>query len=886
MVRTYGLVSVAAVGLSLFSTLPTPASADAPFNFDSAPGRLPKKVVPSGYQIAIVPDISARTFTGTESVSLRFRSATATIVFNTLNLTLSKVRVDGKAVKDVATDNDSQLTQVTLPNALAAGLHTLTLSYSGHIESRPQGLFAQPYTKSAGGEGLMLSTQMESTDARRMFPCWDEPAFRATFQLTATVPTEWSTVGNMPIAKRTVHGKLATTEFARTPRMPSYLVEFSAGDIHEVAADHGGVHFGIWAVRGRESEGAVALANAQQILADYNDYFGTPYPLPKLDSIAIPGGFSGAMENWGAITYTDQTLLVSSSSSIADRQNVYSTQAHEMAHQWNGDLVTMGWWDDLWLNESFASWRAAKETDLRNPSWKWWEQEDVSKERAMLADAQASSHPIQQHVTDELQAANAFDPVVTYNKGEAVLRMFEAYLGADTFRDGVRRYMKARAYGNATTVDLWNGLSAGSGKDVGAIAAGWTQQAGFPLVSVKATCDAAGNRSISLSQQRFLLQHTDGAESGSHSPRWKVPLQIRSAARAAPRSLLLTENAQTASAGTCKDPLSIDADATGFYRAQYDDATLATNTRNFGSLPDGDRIALLDDQWALVHSGDAPLQSYLALAAAMGGDLDTRAWEQITDALRTIEYDERGSKGHDAFAAYARSIVKPVADRLGWDAKSGETPDTQQLRRTLIGDLGTWGDPQIRAEAQRRFSRFVDDRSTISPDDQLMTLSIVGLYADEATFEQLHALAKQAKDDAERRRLYLALVSVRDTKLAKRAAKIALDPEIPAQSLQLRLEMVFGLRNEHPDLAWSVFSANAQMLFSSSGNLEPLFIAQYVPQYFWNSLPLDQLEDWIKAHSPAEMSSNIAKGMEGARFKVAEKQRLVPAADAWLAARP
>jgi aminopeptidase N len=408
-----------------------------------------------------VPDIEARTFTGTESVALRFRSATATIVFNTLNLTLHEVRVDGKPVKDVATDNDAQLTTVTAPSALAAGLHTLTVSYSGHIESQPQGLFVQPYTKSAGGEGLMLSTQMESTDARRMFPCWDEPALRATLQLTATVPTEWSTVGNMQ------------------------------------------------------------------------------------------------------------------------------------------------------------------------------------------------------------------------------------------------------------------------------------------------------------------------------------------------------------------------------------------NTRKFGSLPDGDRIALLDDQWALVHSGDASLQSYLALAGAMGSDLDTRAWEQIVDALGTIEYDERGSQGHEAFTVYARSIVKPVTDRLGWDAKPGETSNTQQLRGTLIADLGTWGDPQILAEARRRFSRFVGDRSAISPDDQVMILSIVGLYADEATFEQLHTLAKQAQDAAERRRFYMALATVRDATLAQQAAQIALEREIPAQAVVLRLEMVFALRNEHPDLAWSVLSANAQTLFSSLGHLEPLFMAQYVPRYRWNSLPLE-----------------------------------------------
>ena len=219
----------------------------------------------------------------------------------------------------------------------------------------------------------MLSTQMEATDARRMFPCWDEPSFRAYFSLTVTVPAAWATVGNMPIAHREVRGEAATVSFQRSPKMPSYLVVFAAGDLREVAASSGGTHFGIWAIAGHEAEGAVPLANAQQILADYNEYFAYPFPLPKLDSIGVPGGFSGAMENWGAITYNDQLLLVGSSSTMQDKQTVFSIQAHEMAHQWFGDLVTMGWWDDTWLNESFASWLAAKETAVRNPAWAWWE---------------------------------------------------------------------------------------------------------------------------------------------------------------------------------------------------------------------------------------------------------------------------------------------------------------------------------------------------------------------------------------------------------------------------------------------------------------------------------------------------------------------------------
>jgi len=858
------------------------ARAAEPFDFDKAPGRLPKNVVPVDYDIAVTPNTSAKTFTGSETVSLEFRQATDKVIFNTLNLTLKNVRLDGAPVKTVATDNKQQLTTVTLAAPAFVGAHKLTLSYSGVIETRPQGLFVQAYGPSGGNAGgVMLTTQMESTDARRMFPCWDEPAFRATFKLTATVPAGWATVGNMPIEKRAESGKLATTTFQRSPKMPSYLVEFSAGDLKEIGAQGGKVHFGVWAVSGREQEGRIALANAQQILADYDDYFGYPFPLPKLDSIAIPGGFSGAMENWGAITYTDQALLLSQASEIRDRQEVYSTQAHEMAHQWNGDLVTMGWWDDLWLNESFASWMAAKETDRRNPGWNWWEREDVDKERAMAADARVSSHAIQVHVTNELQAANAFDPTITYNKGQAVLRMLESYLGPDTFRDGVRRYMKAHAFSNATTTDLWNGLSAASGRNVGTIASGWTEQAGFPVVSVKSQCDASGGRTVALSQKRFYLREpTNTAAQGGH---WNVPLQVRVGAQGKPQSVLLTEDGQNIPAGSCQEPLSADAEAIGYYRVQYDAPTLATNTKQFGKLSDGDRIALLDDQWALVQAQSAPLASYLALAENMGGDLDARPWEQIINSLGTVEYDERGSPGHDAFAAYARALLKPVAQHLGWNPEPNETPDVQALRRQAIESLGVWGDRDVIAEARKRFATFVKDQSSISPDDQSMVLDVVGLYADPAAFEQLHGLAKAAKDQAEKSRLYVALSLARDPNLAKQVAHLALSSELPKQDIQLRAGMIGALREEHPRLGWNTFASNVDLLMSSAGSMAPLFEAQFVPSQFWDSLPLDQMEAWIRAHVPAEMNDYIQKGMESARFKYSQKKALVPAADAYVA---
>ncbi|MDE2081202.1 MAG: M1 family metallopeptidase [Burkholderiales bacterium] len=864
----------------LGAALPGPAAAAAPFNFDTAPGRLPKNVVPTDYTIAIVPNAQARTLTGTERITLDFRAATATIVFNTLNQRLSQVRLDGRAVQRVVTSDEQQLTTVTLPRPAAPGRHVLSFSYQGKIESGPVGLFAQPFVKADGTHDLMLSTQFEATDARRMFPCWDEPAFRATFQLSATVPADWDTVSNMPVATRQVQGPLATTTFQRTPRMPSYLVEFSAGKLGSISATSGGVKFSIWAPRGQEKYGAEALANAQQILADYNDYFGVPYPLPKLDSIAVPGGFQGAMENWGAITYNDQALLLTPASTLRDRQGVFSIQAHEMAHQWNGDLVTMGWWDDLWLNESFASWRAAKETALRHPDWAWWEAEDGSKEGAMAADARQTSHAIEQHVTNELEATSAFDPAITYSKGQAVLRMLEAYLGDDRFRDGIRLYMKARAYSNATSADLWAGLSQASGRDVGAIAAAWTEQPGFPLVHAAAQCDAQGARTLTLTQQRFLLRGRDAA-----GLRWQVPLRLRVGQEPQTRSVLLTTDGQSVPAGRCDQALSLNADAVGYYRVAYDAATLALDTQQFAHLPSGDRIALLDDQWAGVEAGQQPLASYLALAEAMGGDLNERSWSQVTEALGTIETALRGSPGHDAFTAYARTLLQPLAAKLGWTARPDETPGIQKLRRRVIVDLGLWGDEAVIAQARQRFAAFLLDRNTITPDDQSMILTIVGRHADAAAFAQLHGLAHAARSETELRRYYPALMQVADPALAAQAGAIALGSEIPPQAAALRIQLLFGLADLHPQLAWKLLTDNTPVLLRPIQPFGDFVLAQYVPEVFWNAQPLDTLQAWVRAHVPPALAPNVARGMESARFRLSEKTVLAQAADRYVAAR-
>jgi aminopeptidase N len=872
------LCAAVAAALPFHTALAQIMPLPGPFSFKTNPGRLPKNVVPVSYAIALTPDAAARTIAGTETVIFDVRESTATIQFNSLNQTLSDVKLDGKPVKGTVSDDKAQLTTVTLAGAMKPGRHTLTFSYTGKIETEPHGLFAQEFTKPGGEKDMLLSTQFEATDARRMFPCWDEPAFRATYQLTVTTPTAWANYSNMPVTRRTVNGALATTAFATTPKMASYLVEFTSGNLAQISGESAGTKLNVVAVKGQEQDGATALASAATILADYNDYFGVRFPLPKLDAIAIPGGFSGAMENWGAITYNDQALLVTKSSTLANRQTVFSIQAHEMAHQWFGDLVTMGWWDELWLNESFASWMAAHETDVRNPAWHWWENQDADKENAMGADSHPASHAILQHVTNELEATSAFDPRITYSKGQAVLRMLEANLGAEKFRDGIRRYMAKHAYSNTSSADLWASLSAASGRDVGAIAAAWTSQPGFPLVSVNASCDAAGKRTVTLSQRRFLLDGKD-----SLALHWNIPLQVRVGAGAA-QAVLMSRDGQTIAAGNCGDTLSVNAGAVGYYRVDYDAATLAANTAHLGQMNDGDRIALLDDQWALAEAGFRPLSNYLALVSNMGATQNERAWAQIASALESIEHDERGTPGHTAFLAYARSVIKPLANQLGWDAKADESPGIQRLRRSVISDLGAWGDADVIAEARKRFAAFVVDRASLAADNQGMVLTIVGRHATASDFAALHAVAKSAKNETEMQRYYRAMMWVQDPALAQQAIAIAMSDEIPKQAATSRIGLVLTVHDAHPALAWSAFQNSVDTLLAPFQPNGPFMLAQYIPEIFWDSVPLDQLEAWIKPRVPGEVQPNLARGLETARFKLAEKTMLVKAADSYVSA--
>jgi aminopeptidase N len=847
------------------------SAVEPPFSFATAAGNLPKTVRPLDYTVELVPDPEHLTLSGRETVSLDVLAPTKTLVFNALNMRYTLATIDGQAAASIVPDDAVQRTTLTTRTTLRPGHHTLVLAFAGKMETTGQGLFVQPYTTPDGGKGAMISTQFESTDARRMFPCWDEPAFKATFGLTVTLPATWSAVANMPVVQRDRDGGTQTLTFGRTPVMSSYLVELTAGDLaHIDGIDANGTKHEVWAVRGQEKQGTYALANSQRILEAYDTYFGVPFPLPRLASIAIPGGFGGAMENWGAITYNDRILLMPPGSPDSQKEGIYSVQAHEMAHQWFGDLVTMGWWDDIWLNESFASWMSARQTDVANPSWQWWQREDASKENAMDADAQLTSHPIFEHVTNELESEASFDPAITYDKGQAFLRMTEQYLGAEPFRSGIQSYMRAHKYSNTTSTDLWQALGQMSGKDIATYADSWIYQPGFPLVTVNAACDATGKRSVSVAQSRFLFTGAD-----PRPQRWQIPLGIASGANGAPAYTLLTGAAQAGiAAGRCGEPLLVNFGARGLYRVQYDAATLAANTANFAAISSDDRIALLDDQWALTKAGKGILADFLALVTAMGSDRDAREWSIVAQAFTTIERDERGTPGHDAFTAYARRIFAPVAATLGWDAKPDDTEPTVELRQTVLAALGQFGDPETIATARRRFAEYLKDHNALSPNAQTTVFTIVGTYADRATFEQLHAVAQSAGNTGAFYRTYGALATVIDPALAGDVLAIVASSEIPPQANRLRLQMVTTVAARHPKLAYDFFAKNTAVIFSTLTLQSRVFAAQQLPSTFRDAAPLDEVTATIKRLAPSGSDVYIRRGVARAQFEFVLRSRL------------
>jgi aminopeptidase N len=867
-----------------FSIVSLAPASEKPFSLEDTPGKLPKEVVPTDYAVRIVPDIDKLIFAGTETVKLDVHRRVRRLVLNALELKIEEASIDGKELPPSAikTDNKNELLTLALPSDLATGEHTLALRFAGKINQQGQGLFYMRYQEQeSGARKTMLGTQFEATDARRFFPCWDEPVFRARFQLTAVVPENWLAVSNMPIEneKKITGGK--EVRFTATPPMSSYLNVFVAGELDFIESPSGPTQLRVIATKGKAEMGRYALEATSQILQYYNDYFGVAYPLPKLDQIALPGGFGGAMENWGGITYYESKLLFDPKSSSAEtKQDIYEVLAHEMAHQWFGDLVTMAWWDNLWLNEGFASWMGSKCTAHFNPQWEVWLRREsprdpsrrvgIAKEAAMEGDARSTTHPIQQPVATEAEANSAFDDI-TYKKGQSFLRMLESFLGEDVFREGIRRYMATHRYSNTTTADLWNALSEASGKPVGEIAAGWTEQPGFPLVKVKR--EQGGN--VSLTQERFTVNFTNALPL-----EWKIPLTYAVVGET-PATLLMSRKIDSIHNIPPDRALKVNVKGAGNYRVEYDRTSWKLLLGALKNLGVEDRVNLLSDVWALVQANRAPIAQYFELVEKLPASTELAECEQIIHVLDFISRRLSASPEQEKFQRYARSLLHATFDAVGWEAKSDEEPATGNLRASLITALGNLNDPEIVASCRDRFKAFLTNPESLAPDLRPAVFSVVGRYADDAAWNELRQLGLKTTSIEQKQNYYDALAGAIDPKLVKKTLPIALTDELPT-SRAVFLVLRVARESGHPDIAWDFARTNMKALLAKADALGANTYAPSLFTFFSDDSRAGELRTYAKNSLSAASAPEVAKALDEIQFRFEFKKRLAAQLSAWI----
>lgn len=874
--RSWAL-AVSATALILSSGLGlAPDQAQA---FEAAGARarevLPANARPGRYAIELTPNLTSLTFTAKARLTFEVLQPTDRITVNAVDLTFVKAGLanSGPAAR-IELEPDLERVSFIFDRPLEPGEHVIEAVYAGKINDDATGLFASRYQQD-GVAKVMLVSQFEAGYARQMAPIWDEPGLKAVFELALVVPDALDAVSNMPVASVAPAGAgMKRVTFQPSPKMSSYLMFVGVGEMDRITTTVAGVEIGSVTRRGAGEQGRYALGALSQILPFYNGYFGTPYPLPKLDQIAVPGaGTFGAMENWGAILYFEGLMLVDPAlTTAADKQRAYVVVAHEVAHQWFGNLVTMAWWDDLWLNEGFASWMENKATDAFNPDWNIWLQTQSSVDQAMTLDALTGTHPIVQQLSTLREVDAAFDDI-TYLKGQAVIRMLEAYLGEAAFRDGIRAYMAANAYGNTVTEDLWRSLEAHSDAPVSAIARDFTLQAGVPLITVDAIRCDAGTSLVSLTQTRF------GADEASRTPQtWRVPVMIKTVGSDVVARAVIENGHGEVRAPGC-GPVMVNAGSTGYFRTVYPAEALARLEGVFDDLSGLDQIGLLNDAWALGAAGYAPASNYLALTASLENTSDPAVWLQATSTLATLNGLYEGQPGEAAFNAFARDRLSPLLAHIGWDVKPGEPVNAALLRERLIGLLSMLDDPATIAEARRRFAAADADPSALPAGIRGVVIRVVGAHADAATFDDLLRRMQAAASPMERNLYQVALTRAFDPALGQRVIDLIFDSQTPSQEAWTMMRSVLG---RHPDLLWDKSVANKARF------------QEFVPQGFETGMlagmasaskrpgQIDALRAYVAANYPDAPLGEVEQAAARAALDQRIQRDQLPEVTAWL----
>jgi len=770
--------------------------------------------VPINYQLTFEPDLKKFIFSGTETITISCKKPTNKITMHCAELKIKScvVKLEDDIISSTPkTDEKKEELSIKLSQKIK-GVATISLEFQGILNDRLLGFYRSQY-KQNGKIKYLATTQFEAADARRAFPCWDEPESKATFEISIIADGKFSAISNMPIiSKKKIKNKIIY-KFDKTPVVSTYLIYLGVGEFEYLTGKTGKVQIRVITTKGNKSKGKYSLDLGKKLLTSYEKYFGIKYPLPKLDLIAIPDFAAGAMENWGAITFRETILLYDpKTSSTRTKQFIAEVISHEIAHQWFGNLVTMKWWNDLWLNESFATFMATKFVDKFYPEWNLWDQfiEDAMN-TAMGLDSLKTTHPIDVTVNTPAEIREIFD-AISYDKGGCVLRMLENYVGETNFRAGLKKYLSSFKYGNAAGQDLWDAIGKASKMPVSAMVNSWLKQPGFPQIEI-----TQNNKSLELKQSRFLMEPTTKTKKGL----WNVPITLGLGNETVTK--LLTKKSTNVKVPSSPGFVA-NIGRTGFYRVKYDDGILLDLKMlvDQKQIPHVDRWAIQNDLFALCVAGKEEVSNYLDFTDAYFDEDSYLPQTNVANNLNFLSsltfFEDYG----DEIREYTINYFRKILSNLGWVPKKSDKHTDAFLRGFSIFVLGKLGDESIIEQAEIKFKAFLKNPSTLHPDIRESIFSLVAWNGNSKTHSLFVKLYKKAKTMEEKLRFLGAMCSFRDEKLLLKTLQFSQTPEVRSQNMQLPI-MRIAANPYGKKILWPWLKKNWSKMSKKVGYGNPLF---------------------------------------------------------------
>jgi aminopeptidase N len=841
--------------------------------------RLPDVAAPENYRITLAPDFNNDKFTGEETIHIRVLKPTSTIVLNTLDIEFQSATISSGGIDQtakVSLDKTNQMATLAVEKPLLTGPADIHISYTGNLNNQLRGF----YLSKANGRKYAV-TQFESTDARRAFPSFDEPAYKATFDISAVIDNRDTAISNGNIVSDRPgpgEGK-HTLKFASSPKMSSYLVALAVGDFEYIEGSAEGIPIRVWTTPGKKEMGRFALQVGEECVKYFDNYFGIKYPFQKLDLIGLPDFAAGAMENTAAITFRDALLLVDDQHAPTwAYKQIGSVISHEIAHQWFGDLVTMQWWDDVWLNEGFATWMETKPLQAWKPEWHM-ELADVQDTGDTLnLDSLQNTRPIHQAAETPAQIEELFDGIA-YGKAAAVLRMLESYLGPDNFRAGVMVYLKAHEYGNATDTDFWSALAGASKKPVDKIMPTFVTEPGAPLVTLHAQCQGRTTR-VTVAQQRYFYDRSL-LESGNHEL-WMIPVCMKETGTAGDKCELLSSQQQMVDLAGCSNSVFGNAGAQGYYRAGYDSPAFADLSRNAEKdFTPAERIVLLRDVWAAVRAGQQPVGDVLQLSRGLQSDRNSAVIRQMDRQLDYIGIYLVSDADRDQYRAWVRELLSPILKEVGWQPKPGEDPDRKDLRAYVLYTLGyTARDPEVVAKARELVNSALDNPGSVDPSLIDPAFSLAALDGNAALYDDI--VARLGKNDAPEQyyRYLYTLAHFGDPALLQRTLEYAVSPAVRNQDTLLLIAAVMNnpageklawqfVQSRWPEIEKIVGGFNTGGLVATTGS-------------FCDAGMRDEVKQFFSQHPIPAAERSLRQALETVNYCIELKKREAPMLASWL----